>query len=162
MLVLTRKLKGEIQIGDNITIRLLRIRGNSVPIGIDARENVRIVRRELLQNTSVDIDDVQLPLDGAAGEIFRNSSNQVPPSRRQPHKDAYPSESCQTRKMSCYIDPRFCGEQLGEKVDSRMDQLLAVHRQRRHRPMLPVRNWRGLDTRQTDRETTANRDVAAL
>jgi carbon storage regulator CsrA len=47
MLVLTRKLKQKIQIGKNITITVLRVQGNSVRIGIDAPDNVRVLRAEL-------------------------------------------------------------------------------------------------------------------
>ena len=47
MLVLTRKSQEQIQIGNNITISVLRIKGNSVRIGIEAPRDVRIVRAEL-------------------------------------------------------------------------------------------------------------------
>lgn len=47
MLVLTRKLKETICIGDNITITVVRVRPNSVRIGIDAPHDVRVVRGEL-------------------------------------------------------------------------------------------------------------------
>lgn len=47
MLVLTRKNNEEIFIGDNIKIKLIRVRGNSVRIGIDAPREVRVVRGEL-------------------------------------------------------------------------------------------------------------------
>lgn len=47
MLVLTRKLKQQIHIGDNITISVLAINGGKVRIGIDAPRDVRIVRQEL-------------------------------------------------------------------------------------------------------------------
>jgi carbon storage regulator CsrA len=47
MLVLTRKLQEEICIGNQIKIKLLRINGSSVRIGIEAPRDVRIVRGEL-------------------------------------------------------------------------------------------------------------------
>ena len=47
MLVLTRKLQEQIQIGDNITITILRVKGNSVRVGIDAPREIRVVRSEL-------------------------------------------------------------------------------------------------------------------
>ena len=47
MLVLTRKLDESIQISDNIKITILRIKGNTVRIGIEAPRDVRVVRTEL-------------------------------------------------------------------------------------------------------------------
>jgi len=47
MLVLTRKSKEQIRIGDNITITVVRLQGNSVRIGIDAPRELRVVRGEL-------------------------------------------------------------------------------------------------------------------
>ena len=47
MLVLTRKSQDSIRIGDNITVTILRIKGNTVRIGVDAPDDVRIVRGEL-------------------------------------------------------------------------------------------------------------------
>jgi len=56
MLVLTRKLDESIRISDNITITVLRIKGNTVRIGIEAPRDVRVARSELL---SVDSEDNQ-------------------------------------------------------------------------------------------------------
>lgn len=47
MLVLTRKTDEQILIGNDIKITLIRVRGNSVRIGIDAPREVRVVRGEL-------------------------------------------------------------------------------------------------------------------
>lgn len=47
MLVLTRKHQEQIRIGDNITLTILRIKGNAVRIGIEAPREVRVVRGEL-------------------------------------------------------------------------------------------------------------------
>jgi carbon storage regulator CsrA len=47
MLVLTRKLQEKIQIGDNITITILRTKGKSVRLGIEAPLEVPVIRGEL-------------------------------------------------------------------------------------------------------------------
>ena len=47
MLVLSRKVGEKLVIGDNITIVVNRVAGNRVTIGIDAPDEVRIVRGEL-------------------------------------------------------------------------------------------------------------------
>src|SRR5436190_7423213 len=47
MLVLTRKLQQQIKIGDQITVTILRVKGNTVRVGITAPREVRVVRGEL-------------------------------------------------------------------------------------------------------------------
>jgi carbon storage regulator CsrA len=47
MLVLSRKLDQRIQIGDNITITVLRVRGGTVQIGIEAPRSTSVLRSEL-------------------------------------------------------------------------------------------------------------------
>jgi hypothetical protein len=44
MLVLTRKVGERIQLGDNITVTLVKIQGNAVRLGIDAPAEMPIVR----------------------------------------------------------------------------------------------------------------------
>jgi carbon storage regulator len=47
MLVLTRKYQEKIRIGDNIIITVLRTKGKAVRLGIEAPNNVPVVRGEL-------------------------------------------------------------------------------------------------------------------
>lgn len=47
MLVLTRKVQQQIKIGRNITLTIVRVSGQSVRIGIDAPQEVRIMRSEI-------------------------------------------------------------------------------------------------------------------
>ena len=47
MLVLTRKLDEAIRIGDDSKITVLRVKGNTIRIGIEAPRDVRVVRDEL-------------------------------------------------------------------------------------------------------------------
>ncbi len=47
MLVLTRKANQTIQIGNDITITVLRVQGNQIRLGIEAPRQVRVVRGEL-------------------------------------------------------------------------------------------------------------------
>jgi carbon storage regulator len=48
MLVLTRKSHEQIQIGDNITITILRVKGGAIRVGIDAPKNLNVLRKELV------------------------------------------------------------------------------------------------------------------
>lgn len=47
MLVLTRKLDEQIHIGKDVTITIVRLRGNTVRIGIEAPREVQVRRAEL-------------------------------------------------------------------------------------------------------------------
>ncbi len=49
MLVLTRKPKQQIQIGPNITITILQVKGQAVRVGIEAPQNVSVLRMELAE-----------------------------------------------------------------------------------------------------------------
>lgn len=57
MLVLTRKADEQILIGNDIKITLVRVRGNSVRIGIDAPKDIRVVRGELASKDATDIPE---------------------------------------------------------------------------------------------------------
>lgn len=48
MLVLSRKTEEEIRIGDEVTIKVLSVKGGVVRLGIDAPRDVSIFRSELL------------------------------------------------------------------------------------------------------------------
>ena len=50
MLVLTRRTGETILIGDDIEITVLVVDGNQIRVGIDAPEDVRILRGELLDD----------------------------------------------------------------------------------------------------------------
>ena len=51
MLVLTRKMRQKIQIGPNISITILRIKGSAVRIGIEAPKGIRVFRSELVDES---------------------------------------------------------------------------------------------------------------
>jgi carbon storage regulator CsrA len=114
MLVLTRKPQEKIQIGDQITISILRIKGRAVSVGIDAPSNVRVVRGELARTigtaglpggadeTSEDRETEGRPSEGPDSEIpisgsFRpqprlstRSVNQVLVLRRRARQSSQP------------------------------------------------------------------------
>ncbi|MCA9216467.1 MAG: carbon storage regulator [Planctomycetales bacterium] len=52
MLVLSRKSMECIRIGDNVVVTVLEIRGNKARIGIDAPEDIYVLRSELLNRVS--------------------------------------------------------------------------------------------------------------
>ena len=54
MLVLSRKQQQEILIGENVRITVLKVKGNTVRLGIEAPKDVRVVRGELPQQPQED------------------------------------------------------------------------------------------------------------
>jgi len=54
MLLLTRRIGESIFIGDQITVTVVKIRDNSVQLGIEAPKNIMIVRNELLEKNHDD------------------------------------------------------------------------------------------------------------
>jgi carbon storage regulator len=59
MLVLTRKKSEAIRIGDDITIKVIDVRGKTVRLGIEAPGHVSILRAELVPGTV----EVSLPCE---------------------------------------------------------------------------------------------------
>ncbi|WP_417386898.1 carbon storage regulator [Gimesia sp.] len=60
MLVLTRKRDEVIQIGDNITIKILKTGKGAIKIGVDAPGDIRVIRGELLE-TETQTEVVESP-----------------------------------------------------------------------------------------------------
>jgi carbon storage regulator CsrA len=52
MLVLTRKAQQQIQIGNNIVITILHVKGQAVRVGIEAPRDVRVIRSEINEKTA--------------------------------------------------------------------------------------------------------------
>ncbi len=57
MLVLTRKTKQQIQIGPQITITILQIKGQAVRVGIEAPRDVCVLRTEVAERLGDGSDD---------------------------------------------------------------------------------------------------------
>lgn len=47
MLILTRKLGEMIRIGDDVTVRVIEVRGGQIRLGVEAPASVRIYREEI-------------------------------------------------------------------------------------------------------------------
>ena len=75
MLVLTRKAKQRIQIGDNISITVLRVKGQTVRIGIDAPLEIRVRRSELPTFDTADSADQPVVSATIAGGASSDSSS---------------------------------------------------------------------------------------
>jgi carbon storage regulator CsrA len=98
MLVLTRKQQERIHIGENITITVVRIKGNTVRVGIEAPRDVRIIRGETVEK--------DMPADGRT--LTRAAADPNTPGEKQPEsgrdepldKPAAPWQSGRTERRS--------------------------------------------------------------
>ena len=70
MLVLSRKVGERIQLGDHITVTLVKVSGNLVRLGIDAPADMPVVREELLARSHLHKTDGS----AASGELSSASA----------------------------------------------------------------------------------------
>ena len=75
MLVLTRKSRQQIMIGDEIKINIVEVQGDSVRLAIDAPRNVRIYRGEIYHA-------IQEENQSAAQEFDMNMLQDLPQEKR--------------------------------------------------------------------------------
>ena len=73
MLVLTRKTKQQIQIGPNITITILQIKGQAVRVGVEAPRDVCVLRTEMADKMAA--DDCDPDGDGGLGKSSARVGN---------------------------------------------------------------------------------------
>ncbi len=67
MLVLSRKPNQKIQIGSEITVTIVKVRGNVIRLGIEAPRDIRVVRAEL----DVRVDET------LTGELLGNDESEA-------------------------------------------------------------------------------------
>ena len=77
MLVLTRKTQEQIQIGNNIKITILQVKGQAVRIGIEAPRDVRVLRGEL---QTVEVEVVTQPEEQGEREAPHAAVMRNPPA----------------------------------------------------------------------------------
>jgi carbon storage regulator CsrA len=109
MLVLTRKLQQQIKIGDEITVTVLRVKGSTVRIGVQAPRAVRVVRGELPKGDSgpqtEEVPPPQVPLVLVAQQPI-DADNEcpanpvVPASAELPKAAHLPLRKLRTRRGS--------------------------------------------------------------
>ena len=126
MLVLTRKNGQKIQIGDDITITVLRVKGRSVRVGIDAPEEVRIVRSELPVLTEA----IDLEFDDAVDAEIPSPtpSHDDPVDRREKRCRLGSSEATRAlnrarvqTERSCLLGPSSPRSNSGVRMPARMN-----------------------------------------
>jgi carbon storage regulator len=106
MPVLTRKQKQTITIGDDITITVLRVKGHSVKIGIDAPRGIRVLRSEL---TQFDADLSEAATDDDAQESTSHcviSDEMGSPSFTEPQKAQPADHRANRRRVASKLPSR--------------------------------------------------------
>ena len=106
MLVLTRKYQEKIRIGDNITITVLRTKGKAVRLGIEAPDDVPVVRGELTFETSAVSTDESLEASGTAPAAVRHAAARRGTSTPDWATDS-PRPQIEMRRMSRSQVPNF-------------------------------------------------------
>ncbi|MEX2113518.1 MAG: carbon storage regulator [Pirellulales bacterium] len=101
MLVLTRKTKQQIQVGPNITITILQIKGQAVRVGIEAPQDVAVLRTELAQRLANGSDDPTVL--AAVEKIEREKAISSSPKRERnsgrSNQSAHGSLRCRTPRV---------------------------------------------------------------
>jgi len=82
MLVLTRKAKQQIQIGPYVTVTILQVKGQAVRVGIEAPQDVCVLRTELAEKLAAEklVDGGFDPTVSAAREKASRESAISPPA----------------------------------------------------------------------------------
>lgn len=101
MLVLSRKSGQSIQIGDNITIRITRVGGNQVRLGIEAPMEVAIRRGELQLNHAESSDSTAATDSRSSTEIDCVAESKNRPSQRR----ALPSKAARVSPRTTIVPP---------------------------------------------------------
>jgi carbon storage regulator len=83
MLVLTRRSGQSIRIGPNVEVRVLRLEGDRVVLGITAPRHVAVVRAELIEQVSGEL----LEASDARAKLRVMLSPVAPPSDRDSYGD---------------------------------------------------------------------------
>jgi carbon storage regulator len=69
VLILTRRVGEKVMIGDDVSVTVLRVKGNQVRLGVDAPKSVSVQREEIFNRMKIEGEE-----PGADGEESEESS----------------------------------------------------------------------------------------
>lgn len=106
MLVLSRKTDEAIQIGEDITITVIKVKGNTVRLGISAPADVRVMRKEL---------EIELPCEAIQADqsvaVVKTDSESAPRFRAEvPTAAGQPEFKPATKKQVNEVLSRLRGQ----------------------------------------------------
>jgi carbon storage regulator CsrA len=125
MLVLSRKINEQIQIGDDITVTIVRVKGKAVGIGIEAPQQVRILRSELPRKHPERPSRSSEPTSPLPPDVSADAAQSDPQATTGTHDDPSPG----------FVDART--DRLASDREVASMQLLLARRHRR-RPGLSL------------------------
>jgi carbon storage regulator len=68
MLILTRRVGETLMIGDDVSVTVLRVKGNQIRLGVNAPKNVSVQREEIFERMKGEDDEPAPGDDPDAGE----------------------------------------------------------------------------------------------
>ncbi len=74
MLILSRKVGERVVIGQDISITILRVKGNQVRLGVDAPKNIAVQREEVSGRAKSEVVPAVSNAGGGSGEADRHLS----------------------------------------------------------------------------------------
>jgi len=69
MLILTRRVGETVMIGEDVSVTVLRVKGNQVRLGVNAPKNVSVQREEIFERMKLESDDESGHAEGDAGTV---------------------------------------------------------------------------------------------
>jgi carbon storage regulator CsrA len=114
MLVLTRKTQEQIQIGNNIKITILQVKGQAVRLGIEAPRDVRVLRSEL---QTMEVEVVMQPEDESEHQPTRAGVMRNPPAFER--REEFGPLTSPVRTGNAGLAP-YLGRRRSPSVDCRM------------------------------------------
>ncbi len=131
MLVLTRKMNEQIQIGGQITITILRVRGGAIRIGIEAPREMRVVRSELPPRVEPGTVAESAAARQAASELdFDNGNLELPNSRVSASAPAFSIGSLPVNSGAKSRLRRAAGSNPGERATIAQPLANRIHARR--------------------------------
>lgn len=135
MLVLTRKPNQQIRIGNDIVVTVVKVRGNTIRLGIEAPQDVRVMRSELEAksegNTTLTVESMTVTFDCIdSGDAKEEETASEPSIDQRPSlKYPGPSKGAVSKDKLRFGGSPFASKGFGLQADKVEDSPLC------HRPL---------------------------